>query len=53
MTREEAVWESFSEDEAPPAKKAAVSVDKPALAKKTAAAGPKKQGGIMSFFAKK
>lgn len=47
VTREEATWESFSEDEpAPPKKKPAVNVPKG----KPAKAG---QGNIMSFFGKK
>ncbi|KAJ5710192.1 hypothetical protein N7493_009784 [Penicillium malachiteum] len=47
VTREEATWESFSEDEpAPPKKKPAVNVPK--------GKGPKPgQGNIMSFFGKK
>ncbi|KAJ5488673.1 hypothetical protein N7539_003563 [Penicillium diatomitis] len=47
VTREEATWESFSEDEpAPPKKKPAVNVAK-------AKGKPTGQGNIMSFFGKK
>ncbi|KAJ5812946.1 DNA polymerase subunit Cdc27 [Penicillium robsamsonii] len=46
VTREEATWESFSEDEPVPKKKPAVNVPK----KAGKAAG---QGNIMSFFGKK
>ncbi|KAJ5497335.1 hypothetical protein N7463_009322 [Penicillium fimorum] len=46
VTREEATWESFSEDEPAPKKKPAVNVPK----KAGKAAG---QGNIMSFFGKK
>ena len=53
VTKEEAAWESFSEDEpAPPSKKAKVSAPPPA-AKAGAKKGGKGQGNIMSFFAKK
>ncbi|KAI1838990.1 hypothetical protein DTO027I6_3326 [Penicillium roqueforti] len=47
VTREEATWESFSEDEPVPKKKPAVNVPKGKAGK---AAG---QGNIMSFFGKK
>ncbi|EPS32841.1 hypothetical protein PDE_07802 [Penicillium oxalicum 114-2] len=48
VTREEATWESFSEDEpAPPPKKPAVNVAKAKGGKPTG------QGNIMSFFGKK
>lgn len=48
VTREEATWESFSEDEpAPPPKKPAVNVVKAKGGKPTG------QGNIMSFFGKK
>jgi DNA polymerase delta subunit 3 len=50
VTREEAAWESFSEEEPVP-KKAKVSVA-PTTAK-TKKAAPKGQGNIMSFFSKK
>ncbi|KAH0290128.1 hypothetical protein M436DRAFT_50370 [Aureobasidium namibiae CBS 147.97] len=50
VTREEAAWESFSEEEPAP-KKAKVSVA-PTTAKAKKAA-PKGQGNIMSFFSKK
>jgi DNA polymerase delta subunit 3 len=50
VTREEAAWESFSEEEPAP-KKAKVSVAPPAA--KTKKAAPKGQGNIMSFFSKK
>lgn len=46
MTREEATWESFSEDEPAPKKKPAVNVPKAKGAKPG-------QGNIMSFFGKK
>jgi len=52
VTKEEAAWESFSEDEPAPKKAKtmpAATTNKPA-AKKGAKAG---QGNIMSFFAKK
>lgn len=59
MTKEEAAWESFSEDEPVP-KKAKVAVvantakGPSSGAKKGAkAAGKGGSGGIMSFFAKK
>ncbi|KAF2143621.1 uncharacterized protein K452DRAFT_317095 [Aplosporella prunicola CBS 121167] len=51
VTREEAVWESFSEDEPEPKKLKTVSA--PAAKGKKGAAAPKGQGSIMSFFAKK
>ncbi|KAG9965056.1 hypothetical protein KCU61_g2102, partial [Aureobasidium melanogenum] len=50
VTREEAAWESFSEEEPAP-KKAKVSVA-PTTAK-TKKAAPRGQGSIMSFFSKK
>ena len=50
VTREEAAWESFSEDEPAP-KKAKVSA--PAPSKTTAKKGAKPAGNIMSFFKKK
>jgi len=52
VTREEAVWESFSEDE--PAPKKAKPTPTPAAkgAAKKGAAKPG-QGSIMSFFGKK
>lgn len=60
VTKEEPAWESFSEDEPPPPKKAKLSIMAQAAAKSTGAAkgaGPKKggkgQNNIMSFFAKK
>lgn len=46
VTREEATWESFSEDEPVPKKKPAVNVAKGKGAKPG-------QGNIMSFFGKK
>ena len=55
VTREEAAWESFSEDE-PAAKKPKVSLSAAAAAaakgKKTAANSKPGQGNIMSFFKK-
>ncbi|KAG8628371.1 hypothetical protein KVT40_004244 [Elsinoe batatas] len=57
VTREEAAWESFSEDEAPVPKKAKPSIMAQAAAKSTGDKGSKKggkgQNSIMSFFAKK
>lgn len=51
MTKEEAVWESFSEDE-PTVEKAAVSSSSSAgKAKKLS--GKPGQGNIMSFFGKR
>ncbi|CAD0088507.1 unnamed protein product [Aureobasidium mustum] len=50
VTREEAAWESFSEEEPAP-KKPKVSVAPTAA--KTKKAAPKGQGNIMSFFSKK
>lgn len=50
VTREEAAWESFSEDEPAP-KKAKVSAPLPS--KTTAKKGGKPAGNIMSFFKKK
>jgi len=51
VTREEAAWESFSEDEPAPKK----AKPTPALAAKGAKKGAAKpgQGNIMSFFGKK
>ena len=48
VTREEPVWESFSEDEKPVKRRPAVSV-KP----KSSKGGDKPKGNIMSFFSKK
>ncbi|KAF2226898.1 DNA polymerase subunit Cdc27 [Elsinoe ampelina] len=57
VTKEEAAWESFSEDEAPAPKKAKPSIMAQAAAKSTGDKGGKKggkgQNSIMSFFAKK
>jgi len=54
VTKEEAAWESFSEDEpAPVAKKAKTAAAPPAAAKAAPKKGGKGQGNIMSFFAKK
>lgn len=54
VTSHEVAWESFSEDEAPPAVKAKVEkVEKPAPATKGKKGGAKGQGSIMSFFGKK
>ena len=47
MTREEATWESFSEDEPAPKKKPAAPVAKGKAGKGQG------QGNIMSFFGKK
>jgi DNA polymerase delta subunit 3 len=51
VTKEEAVWESFSEDE-PESKKLKPAPAKPAAAAKGKAAGKKGQGSIASFFKK-
>lgn len=57
MTKEEAAWESFSEDEpAPAAKKsktAPFAAPAAAAAKAKKGGGKPGQGNIMSFFAKK
>ncbi|XPS99647.1 hypothetical protein M3J09_008819 [Ascochyta lentis] len=50
VTKEEAVWESFSEDEPEP--KRAKPAPKPAAAAKGKPAGKKGQGSIASFFKK-
>ncbi|KAF1362764.1 hypothetical protein EJ07DRAFT_163360 [Lizonia empirigonia] len=50
VTKEEAVWESFSEDEPQP--KRAKPAPKPAAAAKGKPAGKKGQGSIASFFKK-
>jgi DNA polymerase delta subunit 3 len=50
VTKEEAVWESFSEDE--PESKRLKPAPKPAAAAKGKAAGKKGQGSIASFFKK-
>lgn len=52
VTREEAVWESFSEDEPVP-KKAKIVAQPPAAAKGKKGAAKTGQGSIMSFFSKK
>ena len=52
VTKEEAVWESFSEDEAPASKPKPIvsaSSGKP----KSSGGGAKGQGNIMNFFGKK
>lgn len=53
MTKEEAAWESFSEDE--PAPKKAKTVPIPTTSKPTTAKNGTKpgRGNIMSFFTKK
>ncbi|KAI9901451.1 hypothetical protein N3K66_003268 [Trichothecium roseum] len=64
VTIQEAGWESFSEDEAPPAKKPALSSSTPTPSSSTTTttatntkakkpAGKAAQGNIMSFFSKK
>ena len=55
VTTEEAAWESFSEDEAPPAvtKPKTTPAAPAAQAAKPKKAPAKGQGNIMSFFAKK
>lgn len=60
VTKEEAVWESFSEDEeSQPAKKVKPAASSTTAKKPATAAGnatqtaPKSQAGIMSFFAKR
>ncbi|KAF2459217.1 DNA polymerase subunit Cdc27 [Lineolata rhizophorae] len=52
VTREEPVWESFSEDEPEPKKPRAPIVATPSTTKGRKG-GPKGQGNIMSFFSKK
>lgn len=51
MTKEEAAWESFSEDEPQP-KKPKINFP-PAQVSKKSAAAPKGQGNLMNFFKKK
>lgn len=51
MTREEPAWESFSEDEPPPASSAKTPASSVGKVKK--AGGKAGQGSIMSFFGKK
>jgi DNA polymerase delta subunit 3 len=51
VTKEEAVWESFSEDE-PDRKKLKMAPSKPASSAKAKPAGKKGQGSIASFFKK-
>ncbi|KAK0645581.1 DNA polymerase subunit Cdc27 [Cercophora newfieldiana] len=53
VTIQEPGWESFSEDEAPPAVKPKISAAPAAPAAKGKKAAPKGQGNIMSFFSKK
>ncbi|KAK3503081.1 DNA polymerase subunit Cdc27 [Neurospora crassa] len=56
VTIQEPAWESFSEDEAPPADKPKPKVANsapPAAAGKAKKPAPKGQGNIMSFFSKK
>ncbi|KAK5657696.1 hypothetical protein OQA88_2768 [Cercophora sp. LCS_1] len=54
VTIQEPGWESFSEDEAPPATKPKTTSSAPAPATKSKKSGPKgSQGNIMSFFSKK
>ncbi|KAL0471893.1 DNA polymerase subunit Cdc27 [Neurospora intermedia] len=56
VTIQEPAWESFSEDEAPPAAKPKPKVTNsapPAAAGKAKKPAPKGQGNIMSFFSKK
>ncbi|KAF4935470.1 DNA polymerase delta subunit 3 [Colletotrichum fructicola] len=60
VTMEEAVWEEFSEDEAPKSTPAPAAKPKPSTApssgsqaSKPKKAAPKGQGNIMSFFSKK
>ncbi|KAJ4415127.1 hypothetical protein N0V85_002846 [Neurospora sp. IMI 360204] len=56
VTIQEPAWESFSEDEAPPASKPKPKVASsapPAAAGKAKKPAPKGQGNIMSFFSKK
>jgi DNA polymerase delta subunit 3 len=52
VTKEEAVWESFSEDEPQPKKGKSFSSATTTAKGKKAAAKPG-QGNIMSFFSKK
>jgi DNA polymerase delta subunit 3 len=51
VTKEEAVWESFSEEEPAP-KKAKPAPAKPSSSAKGKNAGKKGQGSIASFFKK-
>jgi DNA polymerase delta subunit 3 len=51
VTKEEPVWESFSEDEVAPPPKPKVQAASTAKSKKAAAKAG--QGNIMSFFGKK
>ncbi|CAL5873249.1 uncharacterized protein PFLUO_LOCUS7518 [Penicillium psychrofluorescens] len=53
VTREEATWESFSEDEPAPKKKPAVQVGKGKAGKGQGQGQGQGQGNIMSFFGKK
>ena len=54
VTKEEVVWESFSEEEPAPAPKPkAPKASFPPPAKKKGAASKPGQGNIMSFFGKK
>lgn len=52
VTKEEAVWESFSEEEPEPKKKK-TNFPAPTTAKGKKASGKPGQGNIMSFFGKK
>ena len=52
VTKEEAVWESFSEEEPEPKKKKTI-LAAPTTAKGKKAGGKAGQGNIMSFFGKK
>jgi DNA polymerase delta subunit 3 len=52
VTKEEAIWESFSEDEPAPPPKAKVQ-SAATIAKGKKAAAKTGQGNIMSFFGKK
>lgn len=53
VTINEQGWESFSEDEAPPAPAPTQKAEKPAAAGRPKKAAAKGQGNIMSFFSKK
>ena len=53
MTKEEAAWESFSEDEEPKQKEKAPASTAPSMGKGKRNGGKVGQGNIMNFFGKK
>ena len=53
MTKEEPIWESFSEDEPSPKQETPISNMTSSGAKGKKAGGKPGQGNIMSFFGKK